>query len=289
MLPQFVPAAAAICWIIAVNTQATPTAIIMEEDPPEEPPKKGYFYGRRKRGRSLSRHQSSKNNQKSLFSPSSRSSGETVQPRPTATSRERDRDREQGQKRKITKKELLSALKKTQKEVEEKQLLLAASQKKCSQLSTKNSSLVVGIRDARSQARSSKAATARAEEEARATSIQFDRSTLELQSEVFALQSTLAAKEVEHKKAVDAAVEKEVANVKEKAQVSRSLCCLVRRRRHSTPFQWAHPPLEPRCPVSNSCVFFCCRAFWRGMLLLWRRRLLLSSVQQCQLKIKQFR
>jgi hypothetical protein len=135
----------------------------MEEDPPEEPPKKGYFYGRRKRGRSLSRHQSSKNNQKSSFRPSSRSSGETVQPRPTATSRERDRDREQGQKRKITKKELLSALKKTQKEVEEKQLLLAASQKKCSQLSTKNSSLVVGIRDARSQARSSKAATARAD------------------------------------------------------------------------------------------------------------------------------
>jgi hypothetical protein len=118
----------------------------------------------------------------------------------------------QEQKRKITKKELLSALKKTKKEVEEKQLLLAASQKKCSQLSTKNSLLVEGIiRDARSQARSSKAAPARAEEEARATSIQLDRSTYELLMEVRHLQSTLATKEVEHKQAVGAAVEKEIA------------------------------------------------------------------------------
>jgi hypothetical protein len=198
----------------------------MDEDPPEELPKKGYFYGKRKRGRSLTRYPSSRVNKKSHSRPSSGSSGDEV---PAASqvrghdvpkqNEAADRLQLQGQKRKITKTELLSALKKTKKEVEEKQLLLAASQKKCSQLSTKNSSLVEGIRDARSQARSSKAATARAEEEARATSIQLDRSTYELQMEVRHLQSTLATKEVEHKQAVGAAGKKEIDIVKEKAQV----------------------------------------------------------------------
>jgi chromosome segregation ATPase len=210
----------------------------MDEDPPQEPPKKGYFYGRRKRGRSLSRHRSSKVNQKSSGRPTSRSSGDEAPAASQVRGRDvpehnevADRIQSQGQRRKITKKELLSALKKTKKAVEEKQLLLAASQKKCSQLSTKNSSLVEGIRDARSQARSSKAAAAKAEEDVRASSNYFERSTHELQREVTQLQSTLATKEVEHQQAISAAMEKEVAVVKEKAQVRRLLCCLVRRRR----------------------------------------------------------
>jgi hypothetical protein len=103
----------------------------------------------------------------------------------------------QGQKRKISRNELLSALKKAHKEMANQQSLLAASEKNCSQLTMKNSSLVECIRNARSQARSSKAATAKAEEEARASSIDFDRCTQELQMEVRHLQSTAAAKQLD--------------------------------------------------------------------------------------------
>jgi hypothetical protein len=149
----------------------------MDEDLPEERPKQGYFYGKRKRGRLLSCHQSLKVNQKSSSCPSSRSSGDVVQPQTTPAPQERGRNAPepnevtnwlqlQGQKRKISRNELLSALKKAHKEMANQQFLLAASEKKCSQLTTKKSLLVECIRDTRSQARYSKAATARAEEEA---------------------------------------------------------------------------------------------------------------------------
>jgi hypothetical protein len=55
-------------------------------------------------------------------------------------------------------------------------------------------------------------------------------------------------------------------------------------------YQWAHPPLEPRhihCLTVVSLFF--CSVNWKGLLLPWKRRLLLSLMQQWQLKIRQSR
>ena len=124
------------------SSQETHTHNNHGRGPAREAAKEGVFLWK-KEARPLlnSLPPSSRVNKKLHSRPSSRSSEDEV----PAASQVRGRDvpehneaanclQLQGQKRKITKKELLSALKKTKKEVEEKQLLLAASQKKCSQI-----------------------------------------------------------------------------------------------------------------------------------------------------------
>jgi hypothetical protein len=115
---------------VVQSSQETHTHNNHGRGPAREAAKEGVFL-RKKEARPLlnSLPPSSRVNKKLHSRPSSRSSEDEVEHNEAANCLQL-----QGQKKKITKKELLSALKKTKKEVEEKQLLLAASQKKCSQI-----------------------------------------------------------------------------------------------------------------------------------------------------------
>jgi hypothetical protein len=133
LFSRFDLAAAAICGPIALKPQALRLAIIMEDQPPEEQPKKGQFRGKPKRGRSLSRYRS-KGNKKSTHRPSP----DTLPPSPRPQERDHDvpehrqiaaRLHSKGRQRKIPNKELSSALKRANKEIEDQQLLLESETK----------------------------------------------------------------------------------------------------------------------------------------------------------------
>jgi hypothetical protein len=204
----------------------------MEDQPPEEPPKKGPFYGKWKRGRSLSRYQS-KGNKKSTSRPSSDS------PPPAPGPQERDRDvpehrhiasrlHSKGQRGYITNKDLSSALKRANKEIGDQRLLLDASEKKQALLSTKNKSLIEGVKESRAQSRSYKSAASKAEAEAREASTQLEVLCHQHTTEISHLQSSMATQELQHQEEMAAAVLKEVSLAKEKAKVRRFSCFLRR-------------------------------------------------------------
>jgi hypothetical protein len=204
----------------------------MEDQPPEEPPKKGTFYGKRKRGRSLSRYRS-KGNKKSTHRPSP----DTSPPSPRPQEHDRDvpehrqiasRLHSKGQRGYITNKELSSALKRANKEIEDQRLLLDASEKKQALLSTKNKSLIEGVKESRALTRSYKSAASKAEAEAREASTQLEVLCHRHTTEISHLQSSMATQELQHQEEMAAAVLKEVSLVKEKAEV-RQFSCFLRR------------------------------------------------------------